>query len=93
MARFTKPPTVGETLHIEVRGLPLAPGTIRWVHGLKAGFKFDSPQNIDAVFRQQQADGKIARARRFAISALARLRFEGEPFTAELAEISPGVRN
>jgi hypothetical protein len=90
MARFTKPPTVGERLRIEVRGLPLAPGTVRWVTGLKAGFKFDDLQDVNAVFRPQQADGKIARAPRFAVEALARLRFEAEPFTAELTDISAG---
>lgn len=90
MARFTNPPTVGETLRIEVRGLPPAAGTIRWVNGLKAGFKFDDLQDVDAVFQPQQADGKIARAPRFAVEALARLRFEAEPFTAELVDISAG---
>jgi hypothetical protein len=90
MARFTKAPIVGETLRIEVRGLPLVPGTVRWVDGLKAGFEFDTPQDVDRVFRPQQDDGKIARAPRFAITGLARLRCEAGPFTATLIDISAG---
>lgn len=90
MARFTKPPTVGETLRIEVRGLPLVAGTVRWVEGLKAGFEFDEAQDVDQVFRQKHDDGRIARSPRFPIAALARLRFEAEPFTAALIDISAG---
>lgn len=90
MARFTTPPTVGEALRIEVRGLPPIAGTVRWVRGTKAGFAFDVAQDIDHVFRLKQADGMIARSPRFPIAAVARLRFEAEPFSAELIDISPG---
>jgi hypothetical protein len=90
MARFTKAPSVGDTLRIEVRGLPLVPGTIRWVNGLKAGFEFDEAQDVDRVFQPRHDDGRIARAPRFPLAALARLRFEAEPFTAALIDISAG---
>ncbi|WP_158638030.1 PilZ domain-containing protein [Sphingomonas ginsenosidivorax] len=90
MARFTTPPVVGETLRIEVRGLPLVPGTVRWVNGLKAGFEFDQPQDVDRVFTLKLEDGRIARSPRFPIAALARLRFDGAPFTAALIDISAG---
>lgn len=90
MARFTIQPTVGESLRIEVRGLPPIAGTIRWVEGFKAGFEFDAPQDVDHVFRLKHDDGMIARSPRFPIAAQARLRFEADPFTAELLDISPG---
>lgn len=90
MARFTKQPTVGETLRIEVRGLPLVAGTVRWVNGFKAGFEFDEPQDVDQVFHTKHSDGTTARPPRFPIVAPARLRFEAEPFTATLIDISAG---
>jgi hypothetical protein len=90
MARFTTRPVVGEKLRIEVRGLPLVPGTIRWVNGMKAGFEFDAPQDVDAVFQLKRDDGMIARAPRFPITAQARLRFDETPFTATLIDISAG---
>lgn len=90
MARFTTPPVVGEKLRIEVRGLPPVPGTVRWVKGVKAGFEFDAPQDVDRVFTLKQDDGRIARSPRFTIAALARLRFEGPPFTAALIDVSAG---
>ncbi|MEG3163711.1 PilZ domain-containing protein [Sphingomonas sp. PB2P19] len=90
MARFTVPPVVGEHLRTEVRGLPLAGGTIRWVKGLKAGFQFDEPQDVDSVFTVKRADGTIARPPRFPISAPVRLRFGDVPFSATLIDISAG---
>lgn len=90
MARFTTAPVVGERLRIEVRGLPLVAGTVRWVKGVKAGFEFDEPQDVDRVFTLKQDDGRTARSPRFPIAALARLRFEGAPFTAALIDISAG---
>ncbi len=90
MARFTTPPVVGESLRIEVRGLPLVAGTVRWVNGFKAGFEFDAPQDVDRVFTIKLDDGRIARSPRFPIAALARLRFDGAPFTAALIDISAG---
>jgi len=90
MARFATQPVVGETLRIEVRGLPLVPGTIRWVNGLKAGFEFDAPQDVEQVFRPKKEDGTTARPPRFPISAPARMRFAAEPFSATLIDISAG---
>jgi len=90
MARFTSAPAVGERLRIEVRGLPLVPGTVRWVNGVKAGGEFDEAQDVDRVFTLRLEDGRIARSPRFPIEALVRVRFEGAPFTAALIDISAG---
>lgn len=90
MARFTVLPSVGERLRIEVRGLPPIQGTVRWVNGFKAGFEFDEPQDVDHVFRLRHDDGMIARSPRFPVNASARLRFEDNPFSAEVLDISPG---
>lgn len=90
MARFTVQPTAGESLRIEVRGLPPIAGTVRWVDGFKAGFAFDTAQDVAHVFKLKHDDGLIARSPRFPIAALARLRFDAKPFTAALVDISPG---
>lgn len=90
MARFTVLPTVGETLRIEVRGLPPIAGTIRWVKGFKAGFEFDAQQDVDHVFKLRDDDGIVARTPRFPVTAPARLRFHEKPFSADLLDISPG---
>lgn len=90
MARFTVQPVTGERLHIEVRGLPPIPGTIRWVNGFKAGFEFDEQQDVDHVFKLKDEDGIVARTPRFPITAPARLRFGDQPFSADLLDISPG---
>lgn len=90
MARFTAQPRIGETLCIEVRGLPPIEGVVRWVRGVKAGFEFAAPRPVDQVFRLKDDEGIVARSPRFAISATARLRVAGRAFDADLLDISPG---
>jgi hypothetical protein len=90
MARFTVAPTEGETLVIEVRGLPAASGTVRWVKGRKAGFQFDSPQPVERVFQLKCDDGKIARPPRFPLYTRATMRLEGDRFQSEALDISAG---
>lgn len=90
MARFTVPPTQGEALVIEVRGLPPASGTVRWVKGRKAGFQFDEPQAVEQVFQLKRDDGMVARPPRFPLYARATMRLEGERFRSEALDISAG---
>lgn len=90
MARFPIPPTVGETLWVEVRGMPGAQGTVRWVKGRKAGVQFAEPQPIEQVFQLKRDDGLVARSPRFPLAAAVSLRFEGGRFRAEALDISAG---
>lgn len=90
MARFTVPPAQGETLVVEVRGLPPAVGTVRWVKGRKAGFQFDAPQPVEQVFQVKRGDGLIARPPRFPLYARATVRLEGDRFNAEALDLSAG---
>ena len=90
MARFTAAPAQGETLVIEVRGLPPIAGQIRWVKGRKAGFQFAEPQPVEQVFQLKGKDGLVARPPRFPLYARATLRLEGERFAAEALDISAG---
>lgn len=90
MARFPAPPEVGQELWVEVRGLPPALGTIRWVRGRKAGLQFAEPQSVEQVFQLKREDGLIARPPRFPLDASVLLRFDGERFRAQALDISAG---
>lgn len=90
MARFPEAPAVGDELVVEVRGLPPARGTVRWVNGRKAGFQFAEPQPVEHVFQLKRDDGLVARPPRFALSGRAMLRLDGERFSAEALDISAG---
>lgn len=90
MARFPVPPVIGETLVIEVRGLPAAEGIVRWVNGRKAGFQFTEAQDVEQVFRVKRADGMVARPPRFPLFVRAALRLDGERLRAETLDISAG---
>ena len=90
MARFTVPPAQGETLVIEVRGLPPTTGTIRWVKGRKAGFQFAEQQVVEQVFQVKRGDGLVARPPRFPLYTRATMRLDGERFPAEALDISAG---
>jgi len=89
-ARFDVPPTVGDTLTVEVRGLPAVTGTVRWVRGRKAGLQFDEAQAIERVFNLKGDDGTVARPPRFPLSAPAQLRLDGRRLVAELLDLSAG---
>lgn len=90
MARFPVPPAVGEEVWVEVRGMPPALGTIRWVKGRKAGVQFAEPQRVDQVFQVRRDDGLVARSPRFPLAAAVSLRFEGGRFRADALDISAG---
>lgn len=90
MARFASPPAVGDILTIEIRGLPPVTGIVRWVRGSKAGLQFEQPQDLDQVFHLRHADGTVARAPRFPLSAPAQLRLNGRRFAGELLDVSAG---
>lgn len=90
MARFAVPPRVGETLCIELRGLPPLTGIVRWVNGRKAGLQFDEAQPFEEVFRLKRSDGTIARPPRFELTVPARLWFGEERFDAAVIDISAG---
>jgi hypothetical protein len=90
MARFTSAPEVGETLCIDVRGLPDLRGTVRWVKGYKAGLEFDAPHDIDRIFCLKDDHGLVARTPRFAIHGTAMLWIGTASMTADLLDISPG---
>lgn len=90
MARFPQPPSVGDTLIVEVRGLAPARAVIRWVRGHKAGMQFAEPQAVENVFQIRRDDGLIARPPRFAVQAAAVLRLDGARFPATLLDISAG---
>ena len=90
MARFPVPPSVGEELWIEVRGLPAVPATVRWVRGRKAGVQFVEPQIVDRMFQLKREDGMVARSPRFPITGAVSLRLESGRFAAEAVDISAG---
>lgn len=90
MARFTSPPTVGEQLRIEVRGLPEVDATIRWVREYKAGVQFEQEQDLTRVFRLRADDGHVARTPRFVMNAVADLRVGDRGVAVDLLDISPG---
>lgn len=90
MARFTDPPAVGETLVVEVRGLPPVTGTVRWVKGTKAGLEFAEAQDLDPVFHPHRDDGTVARAPRFPVSMPGELKVAGTRRVVELLDISAG---
>lgn len=90
MARFPQPPAVGDTVIVEVRGLPPAQAVIRWVRGHKAGMQFAEPQAVENVFQIKRDDGLIARPPRFAVQAAAVLRLDGARFRATVLDISAG---
>lgn len=90
MARFPVPPTVGETILVEVRGLAPVPASVRWVKGHKAGLQFAAPQPVEGVFQIRRDDGLIARPPRFPVQAPASMRIDGARFRAEALDISAG---
>ena len=90
MARFTKLPTIGQPICIEVRGLPPIEATVRWVNGFKAGVEFDTRQDVECVFKVKRDDGLVARAPRFPVHAPASLRIGAQRIKAEALDISPG---
>lgn len=89
-ARFDVPPTVGDALTVEVRGLPAVTGIVRWVRGRKAGLQFADEQDIERVFNLKGDDGTVARPPRFPLSAPAQLRIDGRRLVAELLDLSAG---
>lgn len=90
MARFVDPPRPGQSVCIELRGLPPIHGTVRWVDGCKAGIAFDAPQPFERVFRGRGEDGTIARPPRFPLDAPARLRLGGAGIDVSVIDISAG---
>ena len=90
MARFVDVPSVGESICIEVRGLPPVRGTVRWVRGAKAGIEFDSPQPYERIFLHENEDETIPRPPRFEISLAADVRVGDRKFAAEMLDISAG---
>lgn len=88
MARFNTVPVVGEDVEISVRGMPPTRANVRWVKGAKAGLAFDTPQDMSGVLGK--AEGKVARAPRFAVSLVTYLCVRGERVVVELVDLSPG---
>ena len=90
MARFPDPPAVGDSLSVEVRGLPPIRATVRWIDGPKAGLRFDERQDVTRLFAIQREDGTVARAPRFPLAAPAQLRLGERRLAAELVDLSAG---
>lgn len=90
MARISFAAEPGQRVAVEMRGMPLASATIRWVNGSKAGMEFDHQQNLDPIFCLLSEDGQVARAPRFAVSLKAVLRTGGKNVPVHVVNISPG---
>lgn len=90
MARLSFGATVGQRVAVEMRGMPLATATIRWVNGSKAGMEFDYRQNLNPVFCLLSDDGVVARPPRFDVSLEAVLRIAGRGIKVHVVNISPG---
>ncbi|WP_454278672.1 PilZ domain-containing protein [Sphingomonas sp. Marseille-Q8236] len=90
MARFVNVPAVGDSICIEVRGLPPVPGTVRWVRGQKAGVQFDTPQPYQNIFSAENEDGTIPRPPRFPVTLAADVRLSDRKFASELIDVSAG---
>ncbi|MCT8000894.1 PilZ domain-containing protein [Sphingomonas sanguinis] len=90
MARFVNVPAVGDSICIEVRGLPPVPGTVRWVRGQKAGVQFDTPQPYQNIFSAENEDGTIPRPPRFPVTLAAEVRLSDRKFASELIDVSAG---
>lgn len=90
MARLSFVSKVGQTLEIELRGLPRCIAQVRWVNGMKAGMQFAERQNLESVFCLMSEDGVVARAPRFDVSLDAVVRLSGRQFVARIVNISPG---
>lgn len=90
MARLSFTAEVGQRVAVEMRGMPLATATIRWVNGNKAGMEFDHRQNLNLVFCLLSDDGVVARSPRFDVSLEAILRIAGRGFKVHVVNISPG---
>ena len=90
MARFTLRPVIGETLAIEVRGMPPIPSIVRWVGGFRAGVEFIVPHALDPVFVARDPVGHVVRSPRFARSVPVGLCIAGRRAEAMLVDIAPG---
>lgn len=90
MARIGFTAELGQRVAVEMRGLPLASATVRWVDGTKAGMEFDHRQNIDPVFCLMSDDGLVARSPRFDVSLSAVLRIRDQIVPVRVVNISPG---
>lgn len=90
MARLNFAAEVGQRVAVEMRGMPLAVATIRWVNGAKAGMEFDFRQNLNPVFCLLSDDGVVARPPRFDVSLEAILRIAGRGMKVHVINISPG---
>jgi len=90
MARFATPPSVGDELVIEMRGLSPVAATVRWVRGHKAGLQFATAQDVTQVFNLRRADGTVARPPRFPLQVPAQLRIDGRRVSVEMLDISAG---
>lgn len=90
MARLSFAAEVGQRVAVEMRGMPLAVATIRWVNGAKAGMEFDFRQDLNPVFCLLSDDGVVARPPRFDVSLEAILRIAGRGMKVHVINISPG---
>ena len=90
MARIAFPATVGMRVAVEMRGMPLASATIRWINGTRVGMEFDHKQDLNPVFCLMSADGLVARAPRFPVRLKAVLRIAGRAVPVDIGNISPG---
>ncbi|MET4897368.1 PilZ domain-containing protein [Sphingomonadaceae bacterium jetA1] len=90
MARFVVAPHVGDSIEVEVRGLPPVRGTVRWVRGQKAGVQFDSPQPYERIFSTHNEDGTTPRPPRFDVSMAVEVRLGDRKFMAEMCDVSAG---
>jgi hypothetical protein len=88
-ARFTAPPSLGERLVIEARGLGPAEAEVRWVSGVRAGLAFAEPQDIHTALGQR-TDRRVPRPPRFAVKLQACLRLAQEEVAVEVIDISAG---
>ena len=93
MVRIDFPADVGLRVAVEMRGMPLAAATVRWVRGTRAGIEFDHPQNLNSVFCLMGDDDFAARAPRFPVALKALLVIDGRAIAVDIGNISArGVR-
>ncbi|MEG3088963.1 PilZ domain-containing protein [Sphingomonas sp. PB4P5] len=93
MVRIDFATEVGARVAVEMRGMPLAAATVRWVRGTRAGIEFDHPQNLNAVFCLMGDDSFLARAPRYPVALRAVLLIDGRAVAVDIGNISArGVR-
>ncbi|MBQ1496844.1 MAG: PilZ domain-containing protein [Sphingomonas sp.] len=77
---------------VELRGGALLDGAIAWTKGGRAGVRFDTPADVNAILGKPQAEAAAARPRspRFAADIPARISALGRPIDVVVVDLSQG---